>query len=192
MRRSLPLLAVASVLFSGLVAHADSYVVTIGGPNHTGTLNLTGSATAFTDPGAVFLTSGSGTIDGRPVVLETAPAGTNLANVYALPFVGIFFDNELYPNSTSVFDPAGIFLQTIDAGPLTWFVPYNDPVFGTGPAIFAMVSATRAFTDAPVTFSVATAQTTPAVPEPSTLMLIGTGLATMGGSALRRLRAAKA
>ena len=190
MRRSLSLLTVASVLFAGLVAHADSYVVTITGANYNGSITVNGSATGFTDPGAIFLTSGSGTINSRPVSLIPVP-DANLANQQkstgANAFVGIFVDNELYPNSPSVFDAAGILLTTTDNLATLWLVPFNDPVNG-GAQIFQMVAATRAITDSPVTFSVAPATTSP-IPEPSSFALLGTGLASLAGLA-RRFRPA--
>ena len=193
MRRSLSLLTVASLLFSGLVAYADSYVVTISGANYNGSIILNGSATGFTDPGAIFLTSGSGTINSRPVTLIPVP-NANLANQQqptgANAFIGISVDNELYPNSSSVFDPAGILLQTTDNLQKLWLVPFIDPVNG-GSQIFQMVADTRAVTDSPATFT-ASAVTTSPIPEPSSLMLMGTGLTALAGGLVRRFRSASA
>lgn len=193
MRGSLPLLTVASLLFSGLVAHADSYVVTISGANYNGSITLTGSATNFTDPGAIFVTSASGTINSRPVDLILPFPNANLANQQQPTgpnaFVGIFADDELYPNSPSVFDAAGILLETTDNLPTLWLVPFNDPANG-GPQIFQMVAATRAISDSPVTFSVRPV-TTSSIPEPSSIVLMTTGLASLAGLA-RRFRPAKA
>jgi len=185
MRGTLPLLTLASVLFSGLAAHADTYTLTISGNGHSGTVTLTGAATAFTDPGAIFLTSGGGVLDGRTVTLTPAIAGTNLSNPYDQPNSGIFVDNELYPAKTGFFDAAGIELTTIDLGPLTFFVPYYDPQFG-GENLFILDSATRSVLfDGPVSFSLAAANTTPAVPEPSSILLMSTGLAGLTGLARR-------
>lgn len=193
MRGSLPLLTIASLLFSSFVARADSYLVTISGANYNGSITLNGSATGFTDPGAIFLTSGSGTINSRPVTLIPVP-NANLANQQeptgANAFIGIFVDNELYPNSSSAFDPAGILLQTTDNLQKLWLVPFIDPVNG-GSQIFQMVADTRVVTDSAATFTV-TPVTTPPVPEPSSLMLMGTGLAALTGGVVRRFRNASA
>ena len=193
MRRSLSLLTVASLLFSGLVAYGDSYVVTITGANYNGSITLNGSATGFTDPGAIFVTSGSGTINSRPVSLIPVP-DANLANQQkstgANAFVGIFVDNELYPNSPSIFDPAGVLLVTTDNLPTLWLVPFIDPLNG-GSQIFQMVADTRVVTDSPATFT-ARAVTTSPIPEPSSLMLMGTGLTTLAGGLVRRFRSASA
>ena len=192
MRGSLSLLTVASVLLISSVARADSYVVTISGANYNGSITLTGSATGFTDPGAIFLTSATGTINSRPVDLIPVP-NANFANQQeptgANAFVGIFVDNELYPNSPSIFDAAGILLETTDNLPTLWLVPFIDPANG-GAQIFQMVAATRAISDSTVTFSIAPAST-PAVPEPSSLVLMTIGLASLAGFA-RRFRPAKA
>ena len=192
MRGSLSLLTVASVLLISSVARADSYVVTISGANYNGSITLTGSATGFTDPGAIFLTSATGTINSRPVDLIPVP-NANFANQQeptgANAFVGIFVDNELYPNSPSIFDAAGILLETTDNLPTLWLVPFIDPANG-GAQIFQMVAATRAISDSTVTFSIAPAST-PAVPEPSSLVLMTIGLASLAGFALR-FRPAKA
>lgn len=192
MRGSLSLLTVASVLLISSVARADSYVVTISGANYNGSITLTGSATGFTDPGAIFLTSATGTINSRPVDLIPVP-NANFANQQqptgANAFVGIFVDNELYPNSPSIFDAAGILLETTDNLPTLWLVPFIDPANG-GAQIFQMVAATRTISDSAVTFSIAPAST-PAVPEPSSLVLMTTGLASLAGFA-RRFRPANA
>ena len=191
MRGSLSLLTV-TLLFSSLVARADSYVVTISGANYNGSVTLTGSATGFTDPGAIFLTSGSGTINSRPVSLIPVP-NANFANQQeptgANAFIGIFVDNELYPNSPSIFDAAGILLETTDNLPTLWLVPFIDPANG-GAQIFQMVAATRVISDSAVTFSIAPASTPP-IPEPSSIVLMTTGLASLAGFA-RRFRSVRA
>ena len=111
MRGTLSLLTLASFLFSGLAAHADTYTLTISGNGHNGTVTLTGAATTFTDPGAIFLTSGGGVLDGRTVTLTPAIPGTNFSHLYDQPNSGIFVDNELYPTKTGFFDAAGAVVE---------------------------------------------------------------------------------
>src|ERR1017187_9500230 len=116
--------AMTAVLAFTVGAHASTYTLTFGGSD-SGSVTVTGSTGI--DPNSVFLTSGSGTIDGSAVTLVVAPGGTSPASQFTFP-PGVTFDNELYPGQSALLDDAG--LEFVSGN--LYFVPYWDPTDGYG------------------------------------------------------------
>ncbi|QHS51287.1 PEP-CTERM sorting domain-containing protein [Edaphobacter sp. 12200R-103] len=158
------LLAVAAVCAtSSLAAHADTF-----------NFAVSGSAGGF---------SGSG-------ILETTPNGSGqylITGISATGVTGIIApggfngnDNLLFPTNAQTLDPNGFSFSAAN-GPDSFDVNvYND---GTG--YFAFFRDEDNFTDTlPITFDVTPAASP--VPEPGTLLLLGTGILGVAGSLRRK------
>lgn len=144
------LLAIATTLAaSSLAAHADTF-----------NFNVSGGAGGFSGSGVLTTTpNGSGSylitgISGVSGVSIIAPGGFNNN------------DNLLFPNNTSTLDSQGFSFSATE-GP----DQFDVNIFNNGTGYFAFFRDEDAFTaTVPVTLEVSP------VPEPSTLLLIGTGV----------------
>lgn len=151
---------------SSLVAHADTFNFSVGG-----------SAEGFSGSG-VLTTSTNGSGD----LLITGITGTGVTSLIA-PGGFNGNDNLLFPSSQPTLDSQGFSFTAVE-GP----DQFNVNVFNDGSGYFAFFRDEDAFTATiPISFEVGS--TVSPVPEPSTLLLIGTGL--LGAAGAIRKRASK-
>jgi PEP-CTERM motif len=173
--------AITAALAFAVGAHASTYTLTISGTD-TGSLTVTGTI-AGGDAGSLLLSSGFGTIDGHSVTLVAAPAGTSFASQFTDPVSGIAFDDELFPALTTPLDAAGL---EFSAGGGLFLVPYADPVNGFGVFQEQMVLNGKPVNHDSSGDTFRAALVTTATPEPSSMVLLGTGLLGLAGAVRRK------
>jgi hypothetical protein len=143
---------------SSLVAHADTFNFAVGGTAEG--FSGSGVLTTSTNSSGDFLITG---ITGTDVTSLIAPGGFN-GN-----------DNLLFPSSQPTLDSHGFSFTAVN-GP----DQFDVNVFNNGSGYFAFFRDEDAFTATiPISFEVG--NTVSAVPEPSTLFLLGTGLLGVAG-----------
>ncbi len=189
----MPKLSIALAVFTGLaastVAHADTYNFTIS----------TGSS-SMGSPAATFVASG--TLTGTPDATATTAAidlmsvsgaaqGYTFVSVASLSTPASFsFDNLLYTGATATHvDAEGILLYLQASNIAGESLAHIYDVAGTGAGSGYHVDVFDPNDPADVTpFALDTFDLSPAaVPEPSTLTLLGTGVLTLAGTFRRRL-----
>ncbi|GGG84891.1 PEP-CTERM sorting domain-containing protein [Edaphobacter dinghuensis] len=154
-------LALLTVLAIAASAHADTFNFAATGSS--GPFSGSGTLTASLQSGGEYLISG---IMGTGVTGLIAPGN----------FHGN--DNLLFPAATPTLDSHGFSFTEIN-GP----DHYDVNIFNNGDGYFAFLDDEDNFTQTvPVTFSLATAAT----PEPSTLLLLGTGILGLAGITRRK------
>jgi PEP-CTERM motif len=162
--RYLPLLsslALLSALAIPAAAHADTFNFSATGAS--GSFSGSGVLTAASQGGGAYLISD---ITGTGVTGLIAPGGFN-GN-----------DNLLFPAADPTLDAHGFSFTDVN-GP----DHYQVNIFNDGTGYFAFLDDEDNFTQTvPVTFSVATAAT----PEPSTFVLLGTGILGLAGATRRK------
>lgn len=176
LRGGMAVLAVAAVLLFAGAAKADSIQVTYSGSGISGWLNLTMNSLG----GGVYqVTSISGSQNGNSILgmVPTVPSNRKYmpdGNYYA-------YDNLIYPGSSPLLDSLGLLFNiagsTTNPANIYWNgTSYMESTYLGGG------NFPNDFTWMPINVSVS------AVPEPSTLALMGAGMIALGGLLRKRKR----
>jgi len=193
MRHSTFLSAVAGLLLlAGATAQASTFNFSFSGAGFSGNGTLTGTADPFTT-NAFDISSATGTINGDQIVL--APGSTGDSSGKLTDPTGAFYVNDvIYLNGnqgnqgggpgTSVVDNNGLLF--FDASTATYYNIFSGSPVGNDqiinrPGIYP--------NSVPITFNVSETfgSQIVATPEPSALMLFGTGILGAAGMLRRRI-----
>ena len=164
MRYSTLSLALAGLLLVPCAAKADTF-----------NFSAVGSGGGFSGSGQL---TADGNGDGSYTV--TGITGTGVTGL--IPVNGFFFnDNLLFPNASRLVDVAGLGFTAFFGGEA-----FTVNIFSTLTGYEAItLDSNGDFADTPVTFSLENSPA--AVPEPSSLLLLGTGILATAAGVRRRL-----
>jgi len=176
MRLNLSLLALFGLSLAAVPAHAtpESFTFIISGSGYSGSGTLTGTPDP-SNAAAYDLTSGSGTLNGTAITLDYT-AGVDIDNPGEDKSAGSKYDNVLYPSGAALLDGYGLeFTYGNDA-----IVPFYSN------AVYQIYDTSKPYYDDvnPISFTVTEIAPTP---EPSGIVLLGTGLAGAAAFVRRRL-----
>jgi hypothetical protein len=195
MRHSTFLSAVAGLLLlAGATAQASTFNFSFSGSGFSGNGSLTGTADPYT-ANAFDISSATGTIDGNQIVL--APGSTGDSSGRLTDPTGYFYVNDvIYLNGNKGNQGGGPTTSVVDNNGILFFDPststYYNIFSGSPVGSDQIVNLPGIYpSSVPITFTVfeTFGSAVSATPEPSSLMLFGTGILGAAGMLRRRIKA---